>query len=48
VGGLVVYAVVNTLVPAVLLRVTPAFDAPHAAEGAPPAADAGAGGAPAA
>jgi Kef-type K+ transport system membrane component KefB len=30
VGGLVVYTLVNTLVPAVTLGVAPAFDAPHA------------------
>jgi Kef-type K+ transport system membrane component KefB len=43
VGGLVVYAVVNTAIPAILLRVAPAFDAPHASEvgvaaGPPPGA----------
>lgn len=49
VGGLVVYAVVNTVVPALLLRVAPAFDAPHDPEVAPPAAAAPtAGGSPAA
>lgn len=31
VGGLVAYAIVNTMIPAVTLGVTPGFDAPHAA-----------------
>lgn len=38
VGGIVVYALVNTLVPALTLGVTPGFDSPHVARASAPQA----------
>jgi Kef-type K+ transport system membrane component KefB len=40
VGGIVVYAVANTMLPALALGVLPAFDAPHAEQASPPAEEA--------